>query len=189
MDVAVAQGMAIPNEKAAVIIQFNRISGAVGFIILDDGIDIDTLGNQDLFRYVRDEMNMSDDVIVGNYPDYEIKARDSLPTRITEEFEDMAAAAKITKRYPVASQANVLGRAILKLSEAAGIEQEELLEMMDYINEVKRANAVRKEFYKSSPDYEYISKEDAEAEEAARLEGGVHELYGPRENVGGRVFS
>jgi len=188
VDVTVAQAMIMPVGVQPAILQFNRTSGAFIVALHAEGIDISTLGAQDLFVYVEDEWDFSSSEVVGNYPDYKVVNKDELPAKVYERNLDALARDKITKRYPVIQQVNVLGRAIMALSKEMGVEQDELEELLDYILEVKKGNQARKEFYAASPDYEYISTEQEDNQQSARLDGGVHELYGPRPTSGGRVF-
>jgi len=188
MDATAAQAYTLPEGKSPVILQFNKITGALISVIHDNDIDIETLGHPELFTYARAEFDFENDAVVGNYPNHQIKAKAELPRTIYESAMDAAARDKITARYPVIQQVNVLSRAIMKLSEKLGVEQTELVDMIDYINEVKEANGIRKEFYQQSSDYEYISNEAQQALEADQLEGGIHELYGPQPDKGGSVF-
>jgi hypothetical protein len=186
MDVTLAEAYSLPEGKSKVLLQFNKITGALVGIL--SWVEPETL-NTVFFDYVTvEEFDFENDEVVGNYPDFKVVDRRTLPSVMYEESLDAIARDKITKKYPVIQQVNVLGTAILKLSEALGIDQEELIEMRDYIDEVKRVNAVQKAFYQESPDYEYVSIEDQEAREADQMEGGLHEAYGPRTATGGRVF-
>jgi hypothetical protein len=185
MDIQVAEQFAVPTGKTKALAQFNKITGAlVGILVWTDP---ETLNN-DYFVYKEIEIDFETEMVVGKADDFEVVAIASLPQVIYEEQLDLAAQQKITKEYTVVRQINVLGRAIVALSEKAGVEQEELLEMLDYIAEVKRENTLRKEFYRTSPDFIYKSAEDVAREEEERLEGGLHEAYGGRPIVGGSVF-
>lgn len=186
MDVNLAQAYSLPTGKNKVLLQFNKITGAhVGTL---SWVEPSTL-NQEYFLYVEhDDFDMEHDVVVGNHPEFQVVDRRSRPQPIFESGLDAIARDKITKRYPVVQQVNVLGRAILKLSEHLGVEQVELTDMLDYINEIKRVNALQKQSYMDNSAYEYISIEAEEAAAAERLEGGLHEAYGAKPATGGRVF-
>lgn len=185
MDLAIAKEFVLPSDRIPAILQFNAITGA--FITAMTG-DLATLGSKEHFTYVEGEWNFTHDVVIGTYPDYQVVDERTLPTKIYEASLDMIARDKITKEYPVIQQVNILGRAIMKLSEQLGVDQEELVEMFSYIDQVKQTNAVSKQEYQDSPDYDYISLEQQAVEYEATLEGGVHELYGARAATGGRVF-
>jgi hypothetical protein len=186
IDSNTAAAMVIPEGRNKVILQFNKITGELTLHM--QWMDPATLGNHDVFTYVEDYMDFNNDVVVGNYPNYKIVAIADLPTKVYEAALNNSARFKITKAYPVIQQVNIIGRAIMALSEKAGVEQPELVELMAYIDEVRKANQARKEFFTQSPDYEYISDDDLAATKAAQLEGGVHELYGPQQAAGGVVF-
>lgn len=185
MDLAIANEFKLPENKIPAIIQFNSITGA--YITTLTG-DIATLGAKDLFTYVEVEWDFTNDIVIGNYPDFHVVDSRLLPTKIYESALDSVARDKITKEYPVIQQVNILGRAILKVSEALGIDQEELTELFSYVDQVKQTNSVTKAAYQDSPDYDYISLEQEAADYDATLEGGVHELYGARPSAGGRLF-
>lgn len=99
-----------------------------------------------------------------------------------------AAEYKITKKYPVIEQINVLSRALGLLAEKAGVELPELDEMKDYIKLCLDTNAAQKEFYSENPDVTYITDEERTDTDTRRFEGGLHETLGPRTLTGGSVF-
>lgn len=194
-DLAIA-AMAMPSGKTEVVLQFNKITGA--FLAALSLVDPATL-NQEFFVYAIDEMDFDTEEVVGDYPNYEIRLKQAEKPRIYEVEMDLAAQAKITKRYPVVQQVNVVSDAINSLAAAVqGLLTEvdptletalnELNEMRDYINEVKTDNARRKAFYRDSPEFDYVSNEDVAEQYERQLEGGLHEAYGPREITGGSVF-
>lgn len=98
------------------------------------------------------------------------------------------AESKITKKYPIVAQINVLSRVIKTIADKVGVEVEELDEMLSYIQLCLDTNAAQKEFYRGNADVSYVSDEDASDELARKMEGGVHEWIGPRDVTGGRVF-
>jgi hypothetical protein len=202
MDRRLAEAYTVPSEKIRALIQFNKITGEPVAEMM--WVDPETLNN-DFFVYREVMFDFQNDMVVGTADNFEIKNKLEMPIVMTEEQLDAAARDKITKEYPVIQQVNIVGTAILKLEEQLrdltaalkerfGMEFDlssataQLVEMRNYIDEVKRANTIRKTFYQESPDYEYISYEAAAAAEARRLEGGLHEAYGPRPTTGGSVF-
>lgn len=177
------------------ILIFNKASGAYMHAV--SWVDPMTLGGQDIFTFVEDEIDLLNDTVVGIYPDYTIQAAGEGPQKIYESQLNARVAYKITKRYSVTKQINVLGKLLTALAERAGFDPEaeddptgygELLEMLDYIDQVKQANAAARAEYINSPDYIYISNADLEAELAERSAGGAHEFTGSREIEGGIVF-
>ncbi len=189
MDSLVAAAYEIPSTRSPAILQFNRVTGQFVNAIRTPDNDPSVLGGQEYFIFVVADISLTDDQVIGEYPDYKIVANKDLPTRVFESEMRLQLQTKITRRYPVITQVNVISDSILALAEKAGIELPELAEMRDYINEVKRAHEVRMKFFEESPDYEFVSIAQEEARSEAQLEGGVHELFGPKEATGGRIFS
>lgn len=186
IDSSLAQSLALPEGKIHALLQFNKVSGA--FVTAMSYVDPATLNN-DFFDYIEvTEFDLEYDVVVGTRDSYTIVDRRTLPEQVYESAIDAIARDKITKEYPVVQQVNIIGRAIIALSDALGVPQDELTEMLAYINEVKRVNSLAKSFYQESPAYEFITLEEEEAAETDRLEGGINEAYGARPATGGRVF-
>jgi len=75
------------------------------------------------------------------------------------------------------TQLSIIENLLERLADNAGIECEDLKEMNDFINEVRRVNGVRKDFYQNSDDYTYKSSEDLDAEIEEQYQGGIYE-YG-----------
>lgn len=188
MDTTTALAYDMPTSRAPAILQFNKLSGEFLNAFRTPDNDISTLGGHDFFTFVVDDYSLTEDIIVGKYPDYKVVSQKDLPTKMFEETMDIQVQNKITKRYKLVDQVNIISAAILKIAEVTGVELPELTEMRDYIDEVKRANKVRRDFYKESPDYEYISIEDEVSRLEGQLDGGVHELFGPQQISPGRVF-
>ena len=183
------------NIVKAVLI-FNRLNGMyLGAASLDISLcDID----HPHCIYVEDEMDVVNDVVEGGLKihgdgswtkDYKVLRPHERSAIVHESELDQQMAYKITKRFTVVEQINVLGRAILKLATKSNVELDELTEMLDYINLVKETSKNQKEFYANHPDYEYYTNEQTAELEASRFEGGLHEAIGPRVITGGRVFS
>lgn len=185
IDRRLAEHFRDPVGKVPALAQFNKITGELTAVL--GYVDPETLNNE-FFVYREIEIDFENEVFLGNLESYRIVNKHDLPQDVYEYTVDEQARDKITKLYPLVEQVNVLGRAIQKLSSHAGIDQEELQEMLDYIEEVKHANRLRKEFYQNSPDFNYITDAELEEIETRQLEGGLHEAYGPRPSAGGRVF-
>lgn len=177
----------VANGRTLCSLFFNKLNGM--FLHASSPVDINNIANQEYVTIVDDQFDFINDIVVGNYPDYKIQHRDEATPVFYEAQADTAMSTKITKEYPVVEQVNILGRAISKLAEVHGIELPELQEMLSHISLCRDINASTKEFYRDSPDFIYISNEELAEQEAARTEGGLHELYGPRTIAGGRVFA
>lgn len=188
--------MSMPSGKTRALLQFNKITGA--FVAMLSYVDPDTLNNE-YYTYAEAELDFENDMVVGDYPNFQIQPALASKPRFTEEDMDKMVQVKITKRYPVVKQLNIVSNVLDSITNAVqkllpepdenlSESMHQLNEMRAYINEVKQANALRKEFYASNPDFEFISKEQAASEYERQLEGGLHEAYGAREVTGGSVF-
>lgn len=174
--------------RTRALLMFNKANGE--FISAISWNDPETLGGKEYILFVEAQFDMLNDVVKGTYPDYVIMNKDEGPQPYYESQADTAMSTKITKKYPVVEQVNVLARAVGILAEKLGMTEDlsELAEMIEYIKLCKDVNATTKEFYRESPDFIYISNEELAAQENARYEGGLHEAIGPRPILGGRVF-
>lgn len=188
--------LGLPEGKSRVLLQFNKLSGA--FTTAISYVDPATLNN-DHFVYVEAEYDFENDLVEGKYPDFKIIHRFEAKPKVLEREMETALRQKITKRYPVIKQVNTLSNAITAMAEVVQKQLTEpdaklaeaveaLLEMRDYIAEVRQAHDNRIEFYKHNEDVEFISNEYLEELFEEQLEGGLHEVYGPREITGGSVF-
>ena len=157
-----------PESKSVkVTLIFNRLNGV---FLSATNLPLDLCDQDDIHCiYVEDMMDLYDEEVVGGLviaedgsytKDYEIIHRDLMKTKIYESQLDTTVATKITVRYPLVEQVNILGRALKKLAEVSNVELTELEELLDYIKLVKDTNKVYKEIYANSPDIEYISNEE-----------------------------
>jgi hypothetical protein len=124
--------------------------------------------------------------------DWKVILRSELPEEVYEHALNLQAEQKITKRYPIVDQINLVVAALQRLAKEHDLndhpEFQALAEMTSYTAQVLETNAAKKEFYRDHPDVIYISDEQREAETSARMEGGIHEALGPRDVTGGSVF-
>lgn len=171
---------------APVQLFFNKANG----VLMHHGSQqpLDQMTGLEYYEIVEVQMDLEQQTVVGVYPDYEIKLISDVPEPFYESQADLTMAAKITKKYPVVEQVNILARAILQLAEHHGEALPELQEMLSYIQLCKDTNRSTKEFYRDSPDFVYISNEQADEDFNALFEGGIHEHLGARQIQGGRVF-
>uniref|UniRef100_A0AB39CCV5 Uncharacterized protein n=1 Tax=Pseudomonas phage RVTF4 TaxID=3236931 RepID=A0AB39CCV5_9VIRU len=175
----------VPVETNAVL-AFNRIGGAFFFSVAN--VKIEDLSGEEHLVYVEANFNATTQEVIGNYPDHQIVNKSDLPEKIYESELDKQMAQKITKVYPLAEQVNILGRAIQVLAKEHNIVLEELEEMLDYIQLARETNREQKVSYAADPGYQYISNDELERKNEELYAGGLHEVLGPREITGGRVF-
>lgn len=175
------------NGRVPCSLFFNKLNGM--FLHASSLVNLDEVNNQEYTTIINADFDLMNDVVIGEYPNHVIMDRSEVKPTYYEAQADTAMATKITKQYPVVEQVNILGRAIVALAEKGGIDLPELTEMLEYIKLCRGINANTKEFHRDSPDFIYVSNEELAEIDAARTEGGLHELYGPRSITGGRVFA
>jgi hypothetical protein len=169
----------IPQGKAKMLAQFNKISGEF-IALLQPEEDINVL-NHDFFNYTEVEIDLATEDLVGTYDNFQIVNIQDQPVTIYEAALDNAAQFKIDKSYGVYKRMEVQEKLLEKIAAALDVEHEEFLEMRDYIAEVKANNNLYKESLKADPAYKFVSLQDDITTYENRLEGGIHELIGPRE--------
>lgn len=191
-----------PNPRVKATALFNRLNGE---FITVTSIPLDESKHDERYYVAREVEYLfgpEGDTIIGKLKldtagnfidDFKVVPFDEQPTVITEAQMNALAAEKITSRYPLAKQINVLATAIGKLGVKVGIEKtdefEALNEMMEYISYCLQVNKTKKEHYQNDPDVVYESDADTATRLSRSMEGGIHEVLGPRRITGGRVFS
>lgn len=186
IDTDFSEALAVTGRQRA-ILAFNKANGI--WLNAMSWSDPTTLGGQEFTTFVEAEFDLWNDKVLGTYPDYQIVNSADAPKEVFESQLDTMLSAKITEKYPLAEQVNILGRSINTLAAEHGIDMPELAELLSYISLCKQNNRISKEFYSGSPDYVYISNEQKADDESARYEGGLHEALGARIISGGRVFA
>jgi len=161
------------NRQSA-LAQFNKLNKK--FTTVLGMVDDVSLLNHDLYLYREIEIDLDNENVRGDYDNYEIYDVNATPL-MTEDALNTLARNRITDKYPLEDQLSILGSAIERLADNAGIEAEDLKEMNDFIAEVRRANGIRKEYFRNNPQIEYKTTEDIEAEIAEKYEGAIQE-YG-----------
>jgi DNA-binding Lrp family transcriptional regulator len=166
-------------NKVKALAQFNKLNKMFTTVI---GLveDISML-NHDLFLYKEIEIDLDQEKVVGNYDSFKVINIHDAPLEITEDSLNLIAREKILKDYPMERQLSILGGVLEKVAVSAGVECEELKEMNDFINEVRRVNGIRKDFYANNLDYKYMSTEEFNDMIEKMYEGGIQE-YGKRTN-------
>ena len=161
------------NRQTA-LAQFNKLNKK--FTTVLGMVDDQSLLNHDLYLYREIEIDIENENVRGDYDNYEIYNVNATPL-MTEDALNTLARTRITDKYPLENQLSILGSAIERLADNAGIEADELKEMNDFIAEVRRANGIRKEYFRNNSQVEYKSTEDVAAEIAEKYEGAIQE-YG-----------
>ena len=161
------------NRETA-LAQFNKLNKK--FTTVLGMVDDVSLLNHDLYLYREIEIDLDNENVRGDYDNYEIYDVNATPL-MTEDALNTLARTRITDKYPLEDQLSILGSAIERLVDNAGIEAEDLKEMNDFIAEVRRANGIRKEYFRNNSQVTYKSTEDIEAEIAEKYEGAIQE-YG-----------
>ena len=216
MEQAIAAQFGVPVGKTKVALQFNKVNGALSMVV--PSLDVSTLNQEyftyaetELDFENEVVVSKKDNTQPATADDWVVVAKDSLPKTMYEDEMDSLARDKITKEYPVVQQVNLVGKALVALDNnmqlltehinalgaELGVDLKPLLlepvsgaltEMYNYIDEVKQANTLRKEYYQESDAHVYISSAEKQARLDAILEGGIHEAFGARPSQGGRVF-
>jgi hypothetical protein len=168
---------AIPTGPQKMLAQFNAVSGA--YITCISLAPLEYL-NTDNFKYVEVEIDTITQKIVGVYDNFKVVNYADEPTVIYESKINDLCRTKIYKRFEPEVQLDILRDVVTQLCEKVGFEHEALLDMNDYIDGVKRANKVLKQAYIDNPDFKFITIKEQAAIEEAKLDGGLHELMGPK---------
>jgi hypothetical protein len=162
-------------NKTPALAQFNKINGLFT-MVLGKVSDVSKL-NHEFYFYREIEIDIHNEIVVGNIDNFQIVSIHSQPLEIRENSLNLYAREKIIEEYPLERQLTILGLTLEKLVDAAGIEAEDLKDMNEFIAEVKRINGVKKEFFAQSPDYRYISTDDQEQIIQEKYQGAISE-YG-----------
>jgi hypothetical protein len=160
--------------------QFNKITGE--FTGIFQKVDIDTL-NQDYYDYVAIEINIETQRVKGTKNSFTIVNIADEPQLQYEVALNNQAQGKIDKEYNIYARLEMIDRVLGLLCEKLDIQDEAFIEMRDYIDEVHRVNEVIKEAVSNDPAYTYISIAQQLETEDAKIEGGLHEYFGPRQTT------
>lgn len=169
----------IPEGTTKMLAQFNKISGE--FVALLQPEEDMSILNHDFFNYTEVELDLATQLLKGKYDNFEIVNIQDQPVTMYESALDNAAQFKIDKSYGVYKRMEIQEKLLEKIAAALDVEHEEFLEMRDYIAEVRNNNNLYKESLKADPAYNFVSLEEATIAYENQLEGGIHELIGPRE--------
>jgi hypothetical protein len=160
-------------NRTPMLAQFNRLN-KIFITVLEKPEDILML-NQEFYLYREIDIDIDQEVVRGNFDNYQIVNVQDLPFIMNEDSLNMLARDKILTRYSIEDQLSIIGNLLERIADTVSVECKELKEMNDFISEVRRANAVRKDFYANHADYEYTSTEQINEMIEKKYEGGIQE--------------
>ena len=70
--------------------------------------------------------------------------------------------------------------ALIEKSNLSGPEVDAFLDLAEFIEDKRELNERYKKAYQEGPDWKYVSKDEERAMLSRRLEGGIHEILGPK---------
>jgi len=165
------------SNKTTALAQFNKLNGKFTTII--GMVDDISLLNHDFYNYRQVKIDLYNETVVGEYDNFHIVNINDGNLQINEDMLNELARDKIVKEYPIEKQLTVLGKTLEKIADSMSLEDiDDLREMNDYIDEIKRVNLIRKEFYKNNPDYDYMSTEDLDRMINEKYEGSIQAYDG-----------
>jgi hypothetical protein len=159
-------------NRVEALAQFNKLNGM--FTMVLQRVDLSLLNN-DLYHYVEIEIDTDQEKVVGTYDDFSIVNINDEPMLIMEDQLNLMAREKIIAKYPLEKQLSIIGSLLETLAVNAGINCDDLKEMNDFIEEVRYANGIRKDFYANNNEFNYVSTEAFEETLAKKYEGGILE--------------
>jgi len=163
------------NRQPA-LAQFNKIN-KMFTTVLSMVNDVSML-NHDFYDYKDVEIDLYNETIIGTLDDFKIVNINEGLLEINEDMVNELARDKIVKFYPLERQLTILGSVLEKLADQSNVDAEDLKEMNDFINEAKRVNKIRKEFYANSPDYDYKTTEELDELIETKYEGSIQAYNG-----------
>lgn len=167
-------------NRIEALAQFNKIT-KVFITILQKVEDISWLNN-DFYLYREIMIDIDKEKVIGTYDNFEIVSIADQPLAVTEDGLNALARTKIVQKYSIETQLTIIEKTLERIATSAGVDHSELKEMNDYIDEIKRTNRLRKDFYAADSDYEYTSTEEMEQKLALQHEGGIME-YEPKVRI------
>lgn len=166
-------------NRIEALAQFNKITKV--YITVLQKVEVSWLNN-DFYLYREVTIDPVREKIIGTYDNFEIVSMDDQSLTITEDGLNALAREKILKKYSIETQLTIIERTLEKMASVMNIDYAELKEMNDYIEEIKRSNGIRKEFYANDIDYDYVSTEDMEQRLLLQHEGGIMD-YEPKARI------
>ena len=160
--------------------QFNKITGE--FTGVFQKVDVNTL-NQQYYDYRAIEINITTQRVVGTRDNFKIVNLSEQPQMQYEIALNNQAQGKIDKVYGIYARLEMIDRMIGLLCEKLDVKDTAFIEMRDYIDEVHHVNDLIKEAVSKDPAYRYVTIAEQLEEADAKIEGGLHEFFGPRETT------
>lgn len=174
----------IPDGKSDAWAQFNAISRVFTGVFQRTTAKPEGM-NEVNYLYVPIEIDIATQTVQGTYDGFDIVNLAELPQVIHEEALNGQMRNKIAESYSNNDRLEILERSLLKLADSIGVQLPELEDVVDVIEEIKRTNELRKESLAKDPEYTYISVSEQAQIEIEKLEGGLHEVIGPRRTTYG----
>lgn len=159
-------------NRVEALAQFNKLNGM--FTMVLQRVDRSLLNN-DLYHYVEVEIDTNQEKIVGTYDNFSIVNINDEPMLIMEDQLNLLAREKIIAKYPLEKQLSIIGSILETLAVNSGIDCDDLKEMNDFIEEIRYANGIRKDFYANNSEFNYVSTETFEENLSKKYEGGILE--------------
>lgn len=147
-----------------------------------DASDDDVLPTSDYYLYREAEIG-ENEVWSGDYSKGSVMSADSVPFVVFEESLNQQAMNKIRNSFDYYAQINAL-IAVLDGLIDGDISNEALVnyeKIKTLIAETQQINKRYKDAYQDSQHHEFVSKEQQDKILADQLEGGLHEIIGPRQ--------
>lgn len=183
---AIALDSVIPTGTQTMLAQFNKASGA--YVNVFQLVPLEVLNNEH-YVYVEVEIDIATQRIEGVYTNFKIVDIATSATKIYESQVNNACKEKIYKRFQPEVQLDILRVVLATVCEKLEITDEAFDDMNDYIDGVKRANKVLKQAYIDNPDFQFITIAEEQAESEAKLDGGLHEVMGPKNLLGIGIYT
>lgn len=180
-DMTTALDSVIPNGTQTMLAQFNAASGI--YINVISVVPLEWLDTEH-YDYVQVEIDIKTQRVEGVKDNFRIVDIASSKTKIYETMVNNQCKEKIYARFQLEVQLDIIRDVVTQLADKSGLLHDALADMNDYIDGVKRANKILKQSYISNPDFEFITIEQELAETEAKLDGGLHEVMGPKNLLG-----
>jgi len=161
-------------NRVPALAQFNKLNKK--FIMILGPVDDISMLNHDFYLYREIEIDQDREIVIGNYDNYNVIDEQDAPLRMTEDSLNALARDKIYEKYPLENQLSMIENMLETIADKVDIDCEDLKEMNDFINEVRRVNGIRKQYFANSQEYEYKSTEELNEALANKYEGGIHEF-------------